>query len=365
MRPSYGDFILEQERKEKRRRNLVALIVLLVVLLIAAVTGLVYFFSQKEWLGKDVMADAETEGTEQVVLYTQDEVDAQIAMSIQNAKEEGAWEALNEMRQLLSEGKTAVEAFRAVYKDSLVVASGGQYHFIPISDVLKKNDYATENLKIAENGEYQYVVNEAVTSYKGIDVSKFQERIDWNKVAADGVQFAFIRVGNRGYGTGAMVEDSSFKRNIKGALDAGVKVGVYFFSQAITEEEAIEEANFVLEKIAPYQVECPVVIDVEMISGDEGRMDAITVEERTHITKVFCETIQNAGYKPMIYMNLEMAAMGLNLEELEDYEKWFAYYNPEMYFPYEYSVWQYSEKGTVQGISGSVDMNISFKPIWE
>lgn len=365
MRPSYGDFILEQERREKRRRNLVIFIVVLVILLIATITGIVYFVNKGYFPSKDAMADAEVEETEQIVYYTQEELDAEVAYASESGKLAGEKAALDELRQILSEGKTAVEAFRAVYTDSLVVASGGQYHFIPINDALKKNDYTTDNLSITETGEYQYTLNGEVVSYKGIDVSKFQEKIDWKKVAEDGVQFAFIRVGNRGYGTGTIVEDNSFKRNIKGATDSGIKVGVYFFSQAITEAEAIEEANYVLGKIAPYQVECPVVIDVEMISGDEGRMDALTAEERTKVTKAFCETIQNAGYKPMIYMNLEMAAVGLNLEELDAYEKWFAYYNPEMYFPYEYSVWQYSEKGTVQGINGSVDLNISFKPIWE
>ena len=135
--------------------------------------------------------------------------------------------------------------------------------------------------------------------------------------------------------------------------------------EGLTEEEAIEEANFVLEQIAPYKIDCPGVCDMEMIAGDNGRADSLTPEQRTKIIKIFCDTIANAGYTPMIYMNLELAAIRINLDELEEYDKWFAYYNPEMYFPYKYKVWQYSEKGKVAGISEPVDMNIAFEPIWK
>ena len=184
-------------------------------------------------------------------------------------------------------------------------------------------------------------------------------------VTGDGVEFAFIRVGNRGYGTGKMVEDERFDANIQGASAAGIKVGVYYYSQAITREEVLEEANFVLEKIKPYEISCPVVFDVERVSGEPGRMNDISVEERTEFTRLFCETIQNAGYRPMIYHNTEMGAMMINLEPLEEYDKWFAAYSDQFYYPYEYKIWQYSQSGRVQGIKGAVDLNISFGPIWE
>lgn len=363
MRPSYGDFILEQERKERRKRRLVILAIVLVLLLIIAGIAAVLFLKDGFFQTKDAMG--EVEGTEQIVYYTQQELDSLVAEAVEKAKVEASTEALAGMKQHLAEGKSAVEAFRAVYTEDLVVAADGQYHFIPIRDDLKHNDYTVEQLQVLESGEFQYVEDGQVTSYKGIDVSRFQGKVDWEAVAADGVTFAFIRVGNRGYGSGEIVADSTFERNIKGANAAGVKVGVYFFSQAITEDEALEEANYVLEKIAPYQVECPIVFDLEMIAGDEGRADSLTVEERTHLMKVFCDAIANAGYQPMIYMNLEMATVRVNLEELEDYDKWFAYYNPDMYFPYEYKVWQYSESGTVAGVSEPVDLNISFEPIWQ
>lgn len=300
--------------------------------------------------------------------YTQEELDKLLAQARESAGAEAAQlreeELLDIIRTRLSEGTTTVETLRPLFKDELVIVSNGRFHFIPIREDLKHNGYSTDNLHILENGEYQYLENGQAITYKGIDVSKHQGKINWQQVADDGVEFAFIRLAYRGYGTGKLVEDEFFKENIKGANDAGIKVGVYIYSQAINEQEVLEEAAFVLDRIAPYKVECPVVFDVEKVSGD-GRMNALSVEERTRLTAMFCQTIEDAGYKPMIYHNMEMGAMLLDLTQLENYEKWFAYYNQDMYYPYEYKLWQYSEKGSVRGISTEVDLNISFGSLWE
>ena len=241
-----------------------------------------------------------------------------------------------------------------------------KYHFVPINRQLKQNQWKQENLEILESGEFRYLQDGNVISHKGIDVSRHQGEIDWPLVAQDGVEFAFIRVGYRGYGSnGTLVEDDRFEENIKGAIDAGIKVGVYFYSQAITEEEVIEEAELVLEKIAPYQIDCPVVFDVERVAEASGRMNGLSVEERTRLTEIFCQKIADAGYRPMIYYNTEMGALMLGIDALEGYEKWFASYSEQLYYPYEYKVWQYSQSGSVQGINGAVDLNISFVPLWE
>ena len=365
MRQSYGEFILEQERQEKKKRTRIIILVLFLVLLILGGVAAAFYFLKIDGI-QPVVKKEETivieKEIEQVGTFiSQEDLDKQIAL----AGDASQTALLDAMKQELEAGESAVEVFRHLYKDHLVMVSGGRYHFVPILDNLKKNTYTSENVQVLENGEFQYVENGQVISYKGIDVSKFQGKIDWNAVAADGVQFAFIRVGNRGYGSGKILDDDGFKRNIEGATKAGIKVGVYFFTQALNETELMEEVNYVLEKIAPYQVDCPVVLDVEMVSGDEGRMNVLTAEERTHLTKLFCDSIEAAGYKSMIYLNLEMAGLHLNIEELESYDKWFAYYNKELYYPYDYSVWQYSENGTVAGIEGSVDMDICFSPIWE
>lgn len=307
-------------------------------------------------------ADAES-SKDGVPEYTAGELD-QVR---EEAHMEGRQEILNVMKDVLSSGEVSVvEMLRPYYENEMVVVSQGKFYFVPILENLKKNPYSNDNLKILESGEYQYVEDGKVTSHKGIDVSKFQGKIDWEAVAADGVEFAFIRVGSRGYGKeGRLIEDARFDENVKGAQKAGIKVGVYFYTQALDEEELLEEADYVLKKLEPYKIECPVVYDVELVSGADGRMNSLSAGERTDLTLLFCRTIEEAGYKPMIYYNLEMAALKLELEALEEYDKWFAYYNPEFYFPYDYQIWQYTHNGRVNGIDGEVDLNISFSPFWE
>ncbi len=306
-------------------------------------------------------------GTDNVISgFTQEEVDAKLAQAREEAAAEASAEVLNSLRTQITEGDSMLKVLRSFYPDDLIVASSGKYHFAPINRELKLNDLKQENLNILDTGEYQYMQDGQVTSHKGIDVSQYQGDIDWEAVAADGVEFAFVRVGYRGYGeAGKLMEDKKYAENIEGALKAGIKVGVYFYSQAITEAEAVEEANFVLERIAPYKIECPVVIDVEIVSGADGRMNKISNAERSHYASTFCETIAASGYKPMVYHNLEVGVVKLDLPELEQYDRWFASYSDTFYFPYEYKVWQYSESGSVNGIKGAVDMNICFAPIWE
>ena len=253
----------------------------------------------------DVVSDA--------VVYSQEELDAKIAEAVLAAQNLEADRVLEGIKTSLSEGTTTVETLRPYYPDDIVVVSGGKFHFVPINRELELNTLDKANLNILESGEFQYLTDGQVISHKGIDVSSHQGNIDWNLVAQDGVEFAIIRVGYRGYGSeGRLVVDEKFEDNIKGAKAAGIKVGVYFFSQAINETELLEEANLVLEQIAPYSIECPVVYDVEKTSA-AGRMNAISVEDRTHLTQLFCQTIENSGYKPMIYHNTEMGALLINL----------------------------------------------------
>ena len=299
------------------------------------------------------------------VVYSQEQLDEKVAEAAAAAQEQGSEEVLDAIRAALTQGDSVLEALRPLYPDHILVASGGQYHFVPIDRSLAQSTLRTENLNLLENGEIQYLENGQVISHKGVDVSKHQGAIDWNKVAGDGVEFAFIRVGNRGYGeSGTLQEDGQFDTNIKGAQAAGMKVGVYLYSQALNETELREEADLVLKKIAPYHLDCPVVFDVEKVSGG-GRMNQLTPEERTDLTALFCQIMEDAGYRPMIYHNTEMGALMLDLARLEDYDKWFAAYTDTLYYPYEYKVWQYSATGRVQGIQGDVDLNLCLTPLWE
>lgn len=362
-------------RKKRRNRSTVKVIFAMLgclVLLVAVMYGgltLIDKHMNREQEDIPAMADGlegdAVDAVSDAVVYSQEELDEKIAEAVSAAQNERADKVLEGIRTSLSEGTTTVETLRPYYPDDIVVVSGGKFHFVPINRELKLNNYEVTNLNILENGEFQYLTDGQVTSHKGIDVSSHQGNIDWNLVAQDGVEFAIIRVGYRGYGSeGRLVVDEKFENNIKGATAAGIKAGVYFFSQAINEAELLEEANLVLEQIAPYKIECPVVYDVEKTSA-QGRMNAISVEERTQLTKLFCQTIADAGYRPMIYHNTEMGALLINIAELEDYDKWYASYSDQMFYPYDYKIWQYSDKGKIQGISTDVDLNICFAPVWE
>lgn len=366
-----------KKTSEALKWPLAVLGVLLVVLLAAYFAGTVYRNGLNVGAGESLEAGntgiGESLSGENESSEVLNEYDAQEALlkrlkeEYENGVKDGEKNILEQIRLGLQDSTSVkIETLRSLYKEQLVVASGGKYHFIPLKDSMKKNDYLEENLNILESGELQYLKNGAVSSYKGIDVSRFQGKIDWSQVAQDGVTFAFIRAGYRGYGEkGTLVTDDMAEANIKGANEAGIKTGVYFYTQAITEAEILEEAQLVLDLIRPYRIDCPVVIDVERTAAQDGRMNALGVQERTQLVKLFCETVAAAGYRPMVYHNLEMGAVLLDVEQLEEYDKWFAYYKIEMYYPYAYKVWQYSDKGSVRGISGDVDLDIAFEPLWQ
>ena len=194
----------------------------------------------------------------------------------------------------------------------------------------------------------------------GVDVSYYQGDIDWQQVKDSGIEFAMIRLGYRGYGEeGKLVEDKLAFQNIEGALDAGLKVGIYFFSQSISVEEAVEEAEFVLERIEKYDITMPIVYDWEYISAEArtANMDRRTL---TECYKAFCEKITEAGYTPMAYFNSYQSRQLMYLTELEDYPFWLALYSDRMTYPYRFEMWQYTDSGKVPGIEGNVDLNLYF-----
>ena len=192
----------------------------------------------------------------------------------------------------------------------------------------------------------------------GIDVSKWNGNIDWNAVKNSGVSYAIIRCGYRGSSTGALIEDPKFRSNIKGAKAAGLKVGVYFFSQAVNEVEAVEEASMALSLASGYGLNYPIFLDVES-SG--GRGDGISKETRTAVCKAFCSTVQNSGVSAGIYANKTWFTEMINTGSLTGYKIWLAQYaSAPTYTATRYDMWQYSSKGKVSGINGNVDMNISY-----
>ena len=213
------------------------------------------------------------------------------------------------------------------------------------------------------DGSVMHYNDPAYTTAIGIDVSSHQKEIDWQKVAAAGVEFAFLRLGYRGYGSeGTINLDPYFQQNLTGAKAAGIRVGVYFFSQAITTAEAEEEARFVLENLNGAYLECPVVYDWEVVSSSGARTAGLSNTTLTDCAITFCESVAAAGYTPMIYYNLPVGYTHYQLDRLTAYDVWFAQYAaaPSMY--YNYRIWQYSDSGSVPGISGKVDMDLAFIP---
>ena len=212
------------------------------------------------------------------------------------------------------------------------------------------------------DGSTMYYNGSGYNTAIGIDVSSYQGEVDWQKVAAAGIKFAFIRVGGRGYSEGAIYDDKYFQQNLAGAKAAGVKVGVYFFSQSITAAEAREEALYTLEKLGGIGLEYPVVYDWEVVSNAGARTNGLDTHTLTDCAIAFCETIRQAGYTPMVYYNTPVGYTRYDLSRLTNYDVWYAQYasSPTMY--YNYRIWQYTDSGKVPGVEGKVDMNIAMIP---
>ena len=213
--------------------------------------------------------------------------------------------------------------------------------------------------------EGDYLTCTTRESVLGIDVSRFQGDIDWAQVKAAGVQFAIIRAGGRGYGQeGDLYADSKAAEYYSGAKAAGLLVGAYFFSQATTPEEAVEEAQYALSLTQDWELDMPLVCDWEYMGPDTYGAKA-TRRSLTDSMKAFCQTVEAAGREPMIYFNPDHAAEEFYLEEMKDYRFWLAYYTDWMDYPYRVDMWQYTSTGSVPGIQGNVDLNLYFPPIEE
>lgn len=236
----------------------------------------------------------------------------------------------------------------------------GEAYQVKINPEIKKHDYKLDAFvhdgdRLSYNGDERY-------SYRlGIDVSYHNGEIDWEKVKAEGYEFAFLRIGYRGYGKeGRICLDKQFYNYIQNARAAGLDIGVYFFSQAVSEEEAAQEAAFVLQTLDGIKLQLPVVYDPESILDAEARTDHVTGSQFTKNTIVFCEQIEKAGYQPMIYSNMLWEAYQFDLEKLAKYPVWYADYESLPQTPYAFDYWQYSNEGMVDGIAGAVDLDIQF-----
>ncbi len=209
----------------------------------------------------------------------------------------------------------------------------------------------------SDESEYTGAWDEEQDAVLGIDVSKWNRIIDWEKVKESGVRFVIIRCGYRGSKTGVLVEDPYFRQNIQGAKDAGLKVGVYFFTQAINQAEAVEEASMVLNLTEGYELDYPIFIDTE---GSGGRADALDVVTRTEVCEAFCETIEQAGLEAGVYASRNWYYNNVDDDALSRYTIWVAEYRKEPLYTGKYDIWQYTSSGQIDGIDGRVDLNLSY-----
>lgn len=228
---------------------------------------------------------------------------------------------------------------------------------VEVDESLDRNELEEAHFSVDASGEVTY----SGESLRGIDLSSHQGEVRWSEVAADGVEFAMLRIGYRGYSEeGGLHEDERFQENLSGALENGLSVGGYFFSQALTAEEAEEEAEFVLTVLNGAELTLPIAYDWEPIEGADARTDGLDAETVTACALAFCEVIQNAGYECVIYCNGELGYFVYDLAEVQEYDLWYAEYSTAPTFAYRFILWQYSNTGSVAGIDGAVDLNLWF-----
>lgn len=201
-------------------------------------------------------------------------------------------------------------------------------------------------------------------SIEGIDISSYNGNIDWQAVKNSGVDFAMIRIGGRGYGDdGALYSDDKAIDNIKNAQSVGIKAGVYFFSQAITNEEAVAEADYIKKLLGDTKIDFPVAYDWEIIKDDDARTDNVSAAQATECAKAFCDRIKELGFTPIIYSPSKELYFKYDLTRLADVDIWYCEYSDVPTFYYEFSMWQYTANGYVDGIDGAVDLNVCFTDI--
>ena len=235
----------------------------------------------------------------------------------------------------------------------------GSEEWITISDKIEKNNYDFTNL-VESGGKLKYMADGKNISFMGIDVSRYQKDIDFSRIKEQGIDFVMIRVGARGYKNGNIVMDEYFEKNLNSAIEAGLDVGVYFYSQAINVSEAEEEANIVLAAIAEKKITYPVAFDMEYVENDTSRIDTLTRDEKTLITAAFVNKIKEAGYRPMIYGNKEWLLKRIDVSKFTTSAFWLSQDDEHPDYPYKYDIWQYTTEGEIYGIDGAVDMDICF-----
>lgn len=267
-------------------------------------------------------------------------------------------------RKAQSEAEEAAQAQSDPSTDgrhTRIINRDGTEEWVMLNPFLTKNTYNLTGLE-DKAGLKRYMENGKKISYVGVDISRQNGDVNFASVKAAGVDYVMIRLGGRGYNTGQITLDENFKKNIEGAAAAGLDIGIYFYSQAISQEEAVEEVNFVIQNLEPYraQVRYPIAFDMEFVANDAARIDGLSKEDKTNIATSFLEGVKAAGYVPMIYGDKEWLIKEIDLARLKDYDVWLAQEEDLPDYPYQYTMWQYSTDGVLNGVTGEANLNICF-----
>lgn len=363
----------KRKKKAQRRRTIVTCILVLMIMASSTVAGYYAYkckLKDAEVSQAKLEADAANQSYDKLVadleaggFITLDEAKNQADEAVAANTED----YLSRIRGYMESGQGTLTMLENLFPNNIVVPDTGKYNFFDIDNTLKLSELDFDKFEypfLNEDKEYEGEATYSdgtVTAKKGVDVSKFQGDIDWEKVKNDGVEYAYIRLGYRGYESGKIVVDDKYEDNIAACNEVGLDCGVYFFTEAKTEAEGIEEAEFVLENLGDYEVQLPIVIDIEESANvNKSRTKNLSKEDRTKAIIAFCEKLKQEGYEPMLYGNLKSMMLMTDIYQLEDYDKWFAYYHYPLRFPYKIKIWQYTSAGKVDGIKGSADLNLMF-----
>lgn len=353
-----------KKSEKKKSNNTAATIAIALLLIVVVVVGVVAFRFHRS----NVALTRDKRMLEERLSaydggFTKAEHEAALETEVAKETEATRQEILDFFKDGMSTGERGpFDSVRTLFPNDIIVYYEGSYVFQPVDESIPKHNFSKDDFKLGEDGFVEYAGTDMnVRTFKGIDVSQHQGNIDWARVKEAGVKFAMIRVGFRGWGvTGSLNVDETFAKNVTGAYENGIAVGVYWFPASLDTYEAEEEAEFVLETIEPYRdmITYPVVLDLELPETTQSRVYGQPKETVTDNAIAFLERIKAAGYDTMVYGNMTTSVVMVEPARLADYPMWIAWYEVPQYYPYKFAMWQTSAKGRVDGINGDVDLNI-------
>ncbi len=345
----------------RHTKILISVIFLSLVSIFALSTCIALLLSNAATKRQADASQSELDALENEGYYTTAQAQQLMDQAVSEAMKEAGDDLRIRFKEKLIQGDK-LGAIRSIFPDDIVTEFGGQYYFTPIDRGINADPLSDDDLAFTDDGFLSYVgTNENITVTRGVDISRTQGDIDFDKVKEAGIDFVMIRAGLRGSAEGQILEDDYFETYLSKARKAGLEVGVYFYSQAIDANEAAEEAEFVIDHLQGAEITYPIAIDLDQISSSEARTSKLSKQLYSEIADAFCSRISEAGYTPMLQGGIRTFSELIEKEELQKYPTWIIYYGLPQYYPYEYHMWQYSKTGRVDGISGDVNLDICVK----